>query len=48
MHAKNIAVVFAPTLMHSPDITREMLDASARNDVMEFIIEHCEEIFNSE
>lgn len=45
MNAKNIAVVFAPTIMRDTDIEREMTDMQARNDVVEFVIEHSEEIF---
>lgn len=45
MNAKNIAVVFAPTIMRDLDIEREMTDMQARNDVVEFMIEHSEEIF---
>jgi len=45
MHPKNIATVFAPTIMHSRNIDRELQDANARNEVVEFIIQHCDEIF---
>ena len=45
MNAKNIAVVFAPTIMRDLDIEREMTDMQARNDVVEFMIDHSEEIF---
>ena len=48
MNAKNIAVVFAPTIMRDLDIEREMTDMQARNDVVEVMIEHSGEIFGGE
>jgi hypothetical protein len=47
MTPKNLAVVFAPTIMRDTDIGREMTDMQARNDVVQFIIENSHEIFGN-
>lgn len=48
MTPKNIAVVFAPTIMRDLSLEREMTDMQARNDVVQFVVEHSEEIFASD
>jgi hypothetical protein len=47
MTPKNIAVVFAPTIMRDTSLEREMTDMQARNDAVQFIIENSYEIFSS-
>jgi len=47
MTPKNIAVVFAPTIMRDHTIEREMTDMQARNDAVQFVIENSHEIFAS-
>jgi hypothetical protein len=46
MTPKNIAVVFAPTIMRDLSLEREMTDMQARNDVVQFVVEHSNEIFS--
>ncbi|MCJ1294566.1 Rho-type gtpase-activating protein [Xylographa carneopallida] len=41
----NVAVVFAPTIMRPESITREMSDTQLKNQAVQFLIEHCEEVF---
>ncbi|MCJ1405154.1 Rho-type gtpase-activating protein [Xylographa trunciseda] len=41
----NVAVVFAPTIMRPESITREMSDTQMKNQAVQFLIEHCEEVF---
>jgi hypothetical protein len=48
MGPKNIATVFAPTIMRNRILEREFQDVGPRNDVVEFVIEHCYDIFNNE
>jgi hypothetical protein len=38
MTAKNLAVVFGPTLLRDQDPSRELLDMNAKNTTVEFII----------
>jgi len=45
MPPKNLAVVFAPTIMRDHSVEREMTDMQARNDVVQFVIENSHEIF---
>jgi hypothetical protein len=45
MTPKNIAVVFAPTIMRDHSLEREMTDMQARNDAVQFVIENSHEIF---
>ncbi len=47
MSATNIAVVFAPTIMRHTTVDREMTDMQARNDIIQFVVEHSDEIFTS-
>ncbi|RYP54858.1 hypothetical protein DL768_000422 [Monosporascus sp. mg162] len=45
MTPKNLAVVFAPTIMRDMNIEREMTDMHAKNLVVQFIIENTHNIF---
>ncbi|KAI0838914.1 RhoGAP-domain-containing protein [Hypoxylon sp. FL0890] len=45
MTPKNLAVVFAPTIMRDHTIEREMTDMHAKNLVVQFIIENTHNIF---
>ena len=45
MHSRNLAVVFAPTLMRDLTGERELRDTHAKNDVITFIIDHEKEVF---
>ncbi|XXG98094.1 hypothetical protein Hte_004413 [Hypoxylon texense] len=45
MTPKNLAVVFAPTIMRDHNIEREMTDMHAKNIVVQFIIENTDNIF---
>lgn len=45
MSPKNLAVVFAPTIMRDHSLEREMTDMHAKNLAVQFIIEHAEGIF---
>ncbi|RFU35688.1 hypothetical protein B7463_g641, partial [Scytalidium lignicola] len=47
MTPKNLAVVFAPTIMRDMSIEREMTDTHAKNNAVQFIIENSNEIFSS-
>ncbi|KAG4432532.1 hypothetical protein IFR05_011990 [Cadophora sp. M221] len=46
MTTKNLAVVFAPTIMRDHSLEREMTDMHSKNTAMQFIIEHSQEIFS--
>ena len=46
MNPKNLAVVFAPTIMRDHNIEREMTDMLAKNQAVQFIIEHSQMIFS--
>ena len=46
MTPKNLAVVFAPTIMRDTNIEREMTDMHAKNLVVQFIIENSHKIFS--
>ena len=48
MTTKNLAVVFAPTIMRDPDIEREMSDMHAKNLAVQFILEKSKVIFDDE
>ncbi|MCJ1396298.1 Rho-type gtpase-activating protein [Xylographa bjoerkii] len=41
----NVAVVFAPTIMRPESIARELSDTQLKNQAVQFLIEHCEEVF---
>lgn len=45
MSPKNLAVVFAPTIMRDLSIEREMLDMHAKNLAVQFVIENSNSIF---
>jgi Rho-type GTPase-activating protein 1/2 len=46
MTPKNLAVVFAPTIMRDPNIEREMTDMHTKNLAVQFIIEKSKVIFD--
>ncbi|KKA27582.1 hypothetical protein TD95_001461 [Thielaviopsis punctulata] len=46
MSPKNLAVVFAPTIMRDTSIEREMTDMHAKNIAVQFVIENSETIFS--
>lgn len=45
MSPKNLAVVFAPTIMRDLSIEREMTDMHSKNQAVQFVIEHTHTIF---
>ena len=45
MTPKNLAVVFAPTIMRDTNIEREMTDMHAKNLIVQFIVENSDKIF---
>lgn len=45
MSPKNLAVVFAPTIMRDNSLEREMSDMHAKNLAVQFVIEHSDSIF---
>jgi hypothetical protein len=45
MSPKNLAVVFAPTIMRDTSIEREMTDMHAKNIAIQFVIENSHTIF---
>ncbi|KAF9403947.1 hypothetical protein BGZ94_004443 [Podila epigama] len=45
MNAKNLSVVFGPTLMRNPDSSREILDMTFKNMTIEFFIINTAELF---
>jgi len=45
MSPKNLAVVFAPTLMRDNSIEKEMTDMHSKNNAVQFIIENSHTIF---
>ncbi|KAH8160791.1 hypothetical protein CIB48_g7456 [Xylaria polymorpha] len=46
MTPRNLAVVFAPTIMRDTNIEREMTDMHAKNIAVQFIIENSQNIFS--
>ncbi|KAG0040647.1 hypothetical protein BGZ82_000068 [Podila clonocystis] len=48
MNAKNLSVVFGPTLMRNADPSKEILDVTYRNLAIEFLILHTDELFAAE
>lgn len=48
MSPKNLAVVFAPTIMRDHSIEKEMTDMHAKNLAVQFVIEHSQDIFAEE
>lgn len=47
MSPKNLAVVFAPTIMRDTSLEREMTDMHVKNGVVQFIIENSYDIFGA-
>lgn len=47
MTVKNLAMVFAPTLMRHSDPSRDFLDISYKNATIEYILLHTSELFSS-
>jgi len=47
MTPKNLAVVFAPTIMRDTSLEREMTDMHAKNNAVQFVIENSHEIFGN-
>jgi hypothetical protein len=45
MTPKNLAVVFAPTIMFDRSIEREMTDMHAKNLAVQYVIENSRAIF---
>lgn len=48
MNPKNLAVVFAPSIMRDHSLEREMTDMHAKNLAVQFMVEHSNEIFAME
>ncbi|CAK7227802.1 Rho-type gtpase-activating protein [Sporothrix bragantina] len=46
MSPKNLAVVFAPTILHTQNLEREMSDMHAKNLSIQFVIENSHTIFS--
>ncbi|KAB5540413.1 hypothetical protein GE09DRAFT_1176027 [Coniochaeta sp. 2T2.1] len=46
MNPKNLAVVFAPTIMRDHSIEKEMTDMLSKNIAVQFMIEHSDTIFS--
>jgi hypothetical protein len=47
MTAKNLAVVFGPTLMRDQDPSRDLTDMNAKNTTVEYIITNTTTLFSS-
>ena len=45
MDTRNLAVVFAPTIMRDHSLEREMTDMHAKNLAVQFLIENSHTIF---
>ncbi|KAF9357072.1 hypothetical protein BGX26_004281 [Mortierella sp. AD094] len=45
MNAKNLSVVFGPTLMRNPDPSKEIMDMTFKNMTIEYFINHTSELF---
>lgn len=48
MSPKNLAVVFAPTIMRDHSLEREMTDMQAKNLAVQFMVENSHDIFTAE
>lgn len=46
MTPRNLAVVFAPTIMRDNNLEREMFDMHAKNAAIQFLIENNKMIFS--
>ncbi|KAH8107975.1 RhoGAP-domain-containing protein [Cristinia sonorae] len=47
MHARNLGVVFGPTLMRHPDATKEFSDMAGKALSVEWLVDHAEAIFDN-
>ncbi|KAJ4661318.1 Rho-type gtpase-activating protein [Exophiala dermatitidis] len=47
MTSMNIAVVFAPTIMRSENINRELSDTKTKNEAVMWMVEHSDRIFGT-
>ncbi|EXJ81583.1 hypothetical protein A1O1_07647 [Capronia coronata CBS 617.96] len=47
MTSMNIAVVFAPTIMRSENISRELSDTKPKNEAVMWMVENCERLFGA-
>lgn len=45
MSPKNLAVVFAPSIMRDLSVEREMTDMAAKSVAVQFLIENSDKIF---
>jgi hypothetical protein len=45
MTSSNVAVVFAPTIMRPESLAREMTDTAKKNEVVQFLVENCRDVF---
>ncbi|KAI2790055.1 hypothetical protein POX_d05559 [Penicillium oxalicum] len=45
MTSQNIAVVFAPTIMRPESLAREMTDVQKKNDILKFLVDNCQDVF---
>ncbi|PGH10035.1 hypothetical protein GX51_00302 [Blastomyces parvus] len=45
MTSLNVAVVFAPTILRPESLSREMSDVNKKNEVLQFLVDHCQDIF---
>ena len=45
MTSLNVAVVFAPTVMRPETVERELIDMTAKNIAVQFLIENCHGVF---
>lgn len=48
MTSKNLAVVFAPSIMRDVSLEREMTDMAAKSVAVQFLIENSDKIFATE
>lgn len=48
MSPKNLAVVFAPSIMRDLSVEREMTDMAAKSVAVQFLIENSDKIFATE
>jgi hypothetical protein len=46
MTTKNLAMVFGPTLLRDIESTRDLIDMSSKNSVIEYLIIHVNELFD--
>lgn len=48
MSSKNLAVVFAPSIMRDVSLEREMTDMAPKSVAVQFLIENSDKIFANE